>query len=83
MDQKPDPPELKAILASLGQELRRPLDALQGEIDRILIDPDRPISDGQRTHTQTMLALCEDLRRLTVECLGEPESAAKVATDLE
>jgi signal transduction histidine kinase len=81
MNEKFGPPELEEILASLGQELRRPLDALQGEIVRLLIDPERPISDAQRSHTQTMLALCEDLRKLTVECLGEPPLGREHATE--
>ncbi|WP_435016656.1 hypothetical protein TA3x_004229 [Tundrisphaera sp. TA3] len=70
MEEKPSGPELKAVLAALGQELKRPIDALQGEIDRLLIDPTRPITDAQRSHTQTMLALCRELRELTEECLG-------------
>jgi len=83
MEEKPDHPGLKAILASLGQELGRPLDALQGEILRLLGDPDRPITDAQRSHTRTMLALCEDLRKLTAECLGDPGSMASVGSDRE
>ena len=80
MDQKAvPPPDLKDVLATIGQELRRPIDALQGEIDRLLIDPDRPISDAQRSHTETMLALCEELRMLTLECLGEPAAGEPIA----
>jgi len=81
MDEKPVPSELRAILATLGQELRRPLDTLQEEIERLLIDHDRPITDAQRSHTRTMLALCDDLRKLTADCLGEPASVAKDASE--
>lgn len=66
------PPELKEILATLGEEVRRPIDALRGEIDRLLHDPEQPISDSQRAHTQTMQAVCEELRKLTEACLGQP-----------
>ena len=33
MDDKPDPPGLKAILASLGQELGRPLNCSRGRFN--------------------------------------------------
>jgi len=81
MDEKPDPSKLTAILASLGRELRRPLDSLQEEIERLLVDHDRPITEAQRLHIQTMLALCDDLRKLTADCLGEPSSVAKDASE--
>lgn len=72
MPDKAPAPEIKAVLALLGEEVRRPIDALQGEIDRILLDPAQPISEAQRSHTQTMQAVCEEIRKLTDECLGGP-----------
>ena len=83
MDENPDHSGLETILASLGQELSRPLDALQEEILRLLGDPGRSITETQRSHTETMLALCEDLRKLTAECLGVPGSLGRRVPDPE
>ena len=65
-----DTPDPRAISALLGQEICRPLDALQAGLIRLLDDPDQPPSPTDRAHAATMLELCEDLRRLTQDCLG-------------
>jgi len=72
MDAQPDRDrdDLRAILANLGREIRHPLESLRGGIGELLADPDRPISDAERTQARTMLALCDDLDRLTRGCLG-------------
>ena len=77
----PDPTDLPAlgpILAGLSGEIRRPLEVLRGGIDRLLDDPSRPISDAERAQARTMLGLCDDLDRLTRECLegGGPSADA-------
>jgi len=57
-----DPGELRALLSSLSHELCRPLVSLRAGFDLLLLDP---VSGDQRTHLQTMMALCDDLLRLT------------------
>ncbi len=64
---------LGSILANLGREIRGPLNSLRGEIDGLLGDPSLPITEAERKQAQTMLALCDDLGRLTRECLGNTE----------
>ena len=70
MNSQIDTPDLRVISALLGQEICRPLDALQAGLIRMLDDPDQPPSSTDRAHAATMLELCEDLRRLTQDCLG-------------
>ena len=55
----------------LSREICRPIDTLQASLARLLDDPTRPPSEIERTHAATMLALCDDLRRLTLDCLGD------------
>jgi hypothetical protein len=50
-------------------EICRPLESLQCAIDLLIVDPSRPITDAERIQARTMLGLCEDLGRLTRECL--------------
>ena len=71
MNPQIDAPELRAISALLGQEICRPLDALQAGLTRLLDNPEQPPSPSDRAHAATMLELCEDLRRLTQDCLGD------------
>jgi hypothetical protein len=63
---------LGPILARLGGEIRRPLQKLRGGIDRLLDDPSRPITEAERVQARTMLGLCDDLDRLTRECMEGP-----------
>jgi signal transduction histidine kinase len=57
--------ELRMILSNLSHELCRPLISLRAGFDLLLGDSARPISPDQRGHVQTMVALCDDLLRLT------------------
>jgi hypothetical protein len=63
------PPAIAPILARLSGEIRHPLELLRGGIDRLLGDSSRSITEAERAQAQTMLGLCEDLDRLTRECL--------------
>jgi two-component system sensor histidine kinase EvgS len=54
--------ELLAIVASLGDELSRPLRSLREGFDRM--QADGPVTADQSTYLQTMIALCDDLHRL-------------------
>ena len=63
------PPEFGSILAGLSEEICRPLESLRGGIDRLLADPSRPITEAERVQARTMLGLCDDLDKLTRECL--------------
>jgi len=65
-----DRDDLRPILANLGREIRQPLESLRGGIAGLIADPDRPITDAERAQARTMLALCDDLDRLTRGCLG-------------
>lgn len=69
-------PSLGPILARLSVEICRPLESLRGGIDRLLDDPSRPITEAERVQARTMLGLCDDLGRLTRECLEGPEPSA-------
>lgn len=62
-------PDLAPILAGLSGEIRRPLESLRSGIHQLLGDASRPISDAERVQAQTMLDLCDDLNRLTRECM--------------
>jgi len=71
---QPHQADLGAILANLGREICQPLESLREEIGALLGDPSRPITDAERGQAETMLRLCDDLGRLTRDCLGGPES---------
>jgi len=75
MNSQVDPARLQEISSCLSQEIYRPLDSLQAGLSRLLEDPAHPPSEVERVHALTMLTLCEDLRRLTRECLGTPTEA--------
>jgi hypothetical protein len=66
---------LPAILANLSREICQPIDLLQGGIGVLLGDPSKPITDAERSQAEIMLMLCNDLGRLTRECLGDPEAS--------
>jgi hypothetical protein len=71
----PDEPDrghadLGPILAGLGLEICHPLERLRGGLGRLVEEPSRPLTDAERGQAQAMLALCDDLGRLTRECLG-------------
>ena len=70
MNPQIDTPELRAISAMLSGEICRPLDALQAGLFCLLNNPNQAPSPAERTHALTMLDLCDDLRRLTHDCLG-------------
>jgi len=75
-------PSLGPILAGLSGEIRRPLELLRGGIDRMLTDPSRRITDAERAQARTMLGLCDDLGRITRECLEDAEPPGEfLATD--
>jgi len=79
MDEDTGPLRLPLIFANLGRAILRPLDALQGGLDGLLDDPGWPASDADRTQAATLLALCEDLRQITLDTLeaaGEGETPA-------
>lgn len=71
MNTQVESPRLQVIASMLSREICRPIDSLQANLVRLLDDPTRPPSPVERTHAATMLTLCEDLRRLTCECLGD------------
>jgi signal transduction histidine kinase len=60
-----DHAELRSILSNLSHELCRPLIALRAGFDLLMGDTARPVSEDQRSHLHTMIALCDDLLRLT------------------
>ena len=66
---------LVEISSVLSREICRPIDTLQASLARLLDDPEHPPSEVERTHASTMLSLCDDLRRLTFECLGDGSGA--------
>ena len=68
-----DQADLRSILASLGREICQPLDSLRAGIGRLLAEPSRPITEAERGQARTMLTLCDDLGRLTRECLGSAD----------
>ena len=70
MNSQPESPELKAISSLLCREICRPLDTLQASLNQLLAHPERLPTPSERDHATTMLGLCDDLRRLTEECLG-------------
>lgn len=65
--------DLESILAHLGVELCRPLDSLRGEIGRMVDAPPRPLTDAEVGQARTMLTICDDLGRLTRDCLGSSD----------
>ena len=69
-----EPAEIGAILDLLGAEIRRPLDALRVGIDRLIDDPTGPLSEPEAIQARTIRGLCDDLDRLTRECLATPGS---------
>ena len=64
-----DPALLQAILANLSGEICLPLGLLRGRIGKILLSPPSSITDLERSQAETMLNLCDDLDRMTRECL--------------
>ena len=77
MDQAGDrcltPDGLDAILATLSWEIRDPLNNLHAGINALLSRGDARLTDVDRNHARTMQTLCEDLSRLTHQCLGGPK----------
>jgi signal transduction histidine kinase len=60
-----DPGELRSILSNLSHELCRPLVSLRAGFDLVLGESSSTMSADQRGHLLTMVALCDDLLRLT------------------
>jgi signal transduction histidine kinase len=60
-----DHAELRSILSNLSHELCRPLVSLRAGFDLLLAEVPATISQEQRDHFLTMVALCDDLLRLT------------------
>src|ERR1700749_2781873 len=57
--------ELRSILSNLSHELCRPLASLRAGFDLLLEESTSTITDDQRGHLGTMVALCDELLRLT------------------
>ena len=79
MNTQTDTPRLQEIASMLSREICRPIDSLQANLIKMLDDPACSTSSAERTHAATMLTLCEDLKRLTWECLGD--GTPREATD--
>ena len=60
-----DQRELRSILSDLSHELCRPLASLRAGFDLLLGDSQSSVTHDQRGHLLTMVALCDDLLRLT------------------
>jgi signal transduction histidine kinase len=60
-----DQGELRSILSNLSHELCRPLASLRAGFDLLLEESPSTITKDQRGHLVTMVALCEELLRLT------------------
>jgi signal transduction histidine kinase len=60
-----DPGELRSILSNLSHELCRPLVSLRAGFDLVLGESSSTMPVDQRGHLLTMVALCDDLLRLT------------------
>lgn len=56
-----DPAELRVILASLSQELERPLLSLRAGLELVLSGPSRAVCETRREHVTTMSVLCDEL----------------------
>lgn len=74
-----DSPQLRVVSSLLSREICRPIDSLRAGLVRLLEDPTSPPSEAERSHAATMLALCDDLTRLTLEHLGDGRPAPEVA----
>src|SRR5690349_17932528 len=57
--------ELQSVLSSLSHELCRPLISLKAGFDLLLGESSSTFTPDQRGHLLTMVALCDDLLRLT------------------
>jgi hypothetical protein len=66
---------LRAILTNLGREICQPLDLLRRGISQVIVDRSGRITEIERSQAETMLALCDDLGRLTRESLGVDEAS--------
>ena len=77
MDDQVDASRLQAISAMLSREICRPIDSLQANLMQLLEEPGKLPSETERSHAATMLGLCEELRRLTRDCLGEEGQPAE------
>jgi signal transduction histidine kinase len=60
-----DQGELRSILSNLSHELCRPLASLKAGFDVLLGESPSAVTHQQRGHLLTMVALCDDLLRLT------------------
>ncbi len=79
MTEPPDHPALAAILANVGAEIRGPLGGLRDALGRIVEEPEAKVPSRRRAHALTMIALCEELDRLTRDTLdrdGSPGPSA-------
>ena len=79
MESQVDASRLQAISAMLSREICRPIDSLQANLVQLLEEPGKLPSETERSHAATMLTLCEELRRLTQDCLGEESQPAEGA----
>lgn len=57
--------DLLAILGKLSQELSRPLVSLRAGLELLLGDTADPINASQRSHVQTMVAICDNVLETT------------------
>ena len=75
-----DLPRIREVSSLLSREICRPIDSLRANLVRLLDDPVHPPSEVERTHAATMLALCDDLERLTRDHLGAGDGAMPFGT---
>jgi hypothetical protein len=61
---------LVAILSNLSREISLPLGLLRAGIGQIIDAGPEVVSEAERSQAQTLLMVCDDLERLTRECLG-------------
>ena len=65
---------MQAILANLSREICQPLGLLRAGIMQLIGAEPEFISEAERSQAQTLFMVCDDLGRLTRECLGGEES---------
>jgi hypothetical protein len=70
-----EPDSLVAILSNLSREISQPLGLLRAGIGQLIGAGPEFISEAERSQARTLFMVCDDLGRLTLECLGGEEPA--------